>query len=437
MLFKDVALIDENMKLREHCWLGTIGDKIEYIGDLMPDDPQKYGRLYSKSRGKLLIPGFVNAHSHAGMYMLRGYAENMRLMDWLTKRIFPFEAQLRPEDVYWSTLMSIAEMLRFGIVATTEMYMPGAALCEAFAEGGVRANISGHFVCFGNEHYDELPIARENREMFTKYNNYDNGRIKTEFCVHSEYTTTQRVVSELAAEAKAMGGAVHVHISETADEVEQCRARHKGRSPVEYMEECGIFELPVNAAHCVHLSDSDIELLAAHKVNVASCPKSNLKLASGVCPAVKLMKAGINVALGTDSVASNNNLNMLEELKFFALLHKGVNGDPTLITPGEALYAATRAGAIAQRRKDCGLLKEGFKADIVAIDVDKVYMKPAHSLLNNLIYSALGSDVFMTLVNGEVLYEDGEYKKLDVEKIAKKCEASQQRILEELAATGK
>ena len=434
MLFKDITLIDENMEVREHMYLGVVDDTIAYLADCEPADPEKYGKVYPHSRNKLFIPGFVNAHSHSGMYMLRGYAENLSLMQWLNTRIFPFEAKLKPEDVYNSTLMSVAEMLRFGIVSTTEMYMPGDALCRAFIDGGVKANVSNNFAWFGPESYYELPASKDNEEMFKQFNNGGNGRIKTEFCLHSEYTTTRKIVKEVAALAKEMGAAIHVHISETAEEVDLCRKRHKGVSPVRYMADCGVFENHTTAAHCIHVDDDDIAIMKEYGVNVASCPKSNLKLASGVCPAIKFLDAGVNLAIGTDSVASNNNLNMLEELKIYALLHKGLNHRPMLLTPAQALYAGTRAGALAQRREDCGLLKEGFKADIVAVDVDKTYMHPVHNILNNLIYSALGDDVFMTMVDGNILYENGVYADLDTEELIARVETSTKRILGELAA---
>ena len=434
MLFKDITLVDENFEVKEHMYLGIAGDTIAYVGDKAPLDETKFGCVYpaSKSRGKLFIPGFVNAHSHSGMYLLRGYAENMSLMNWLNNSIFPFEAKLRPEDVYYSALMSVAEMLRFGIVSTTEMYMPGDSLCRAFIEGGVKANVCHHYVCFGPESFSELPASKIYDELFKQYDGYDSGRIKVEYCIHSEYTTTERVVRDVAAAAKDRKSAIHVHISETSGEVAQCRERHKGLDPVQYLAGCGVFDVPVNAAHCVHISDEDIAIMKEHRVSVASCPKSNLKLASGVCPASKLMAAGVNVALGTDSVASNNNLNMLEEIKFFALLHKGISSDPTLITPAQALRTATRSGAEAQRRFDCGLIKEGFKADLAAVDTDKIYMRPVHGVLNNLIYSSVGSDVFITMVDGKILYEDGDYKTIDVEKISARTEESRKRILSEL-----
>ena len=208
--------------------------------------------------------------------------------------------------------------------------------------------------------------------------------------------------------------------------------KRQGKSPVKYLADLGVFDVPTTAAHCVHIDEEDIAILADKKVTVASCPKSNMKLASGFCPVGKLLQSGANVALGTDSVASNNNLNMLEEIKTFALIHKGVSGDPTLITPAEALYAATRAGAVAQGRQDCGYLKEGYKADIVALNIDTIYMRPSHNQLNNLVYASCGSDIVMTMVDGRVLYDRGSFQHLDIEKLLYETEHSCQRILREL-----
>ena len=227
---------------------------------------------------------------------------------------------------------------------------------------------------------------------------------------------------------------MHVHVSETASEVAECKERHNGLSPVQYLDGCGLFRTPTTAAHCVHLSDADIAILGEKGVTVATCPKSNLKLASGVAPLARLKQAGVNVALGTDSVSSNNNLNMVEEMRVFALIHKGVSGDPTLVSPAEALAAATVNGAVSQGRADCGLIKEGNQADLAVFDLDKPHMKPVHDLLNNLVYAADGADVVLTMVNGQVRYENGDWPHLDIEKVYAEVESSRRRILAELGA---
>lgn len=434
MLFCDVSLIDENMRVREHMYLGTVGERINYLSDTPPEDPGLFGELYANSAGKLLIPGFFNAHSHAPMHLLRGYGENLTLDAWLNERIFPFEDCLTEDDIYWSCLMGAAEMLRFGIVGTTDMYMKGEALGRAFAESGVKANFSVGTVCFDEREFRDMPQYAETLMMKEYFHGHDKDRLKVEFSLHGEYTNSERIAAGIAEAAARTGLAIHVHVAETAEEVAGCRERRQGKSPVRFLADMGIFDVPATAAHCVHIDDQDIAILEDKQVNVATCPKSNMKLASGFCPVKKLLAAGVNLAIGTDSVASNNNLNMLEELKTFAMIHKGVSGDPTLVTPGEALYAATRAGALAQGRADCGFLKEGYRADIVAMDTERLYMRPAHDQLNNLVYAACGSDVALTMVDGKIRYENGRFPDLDVEKLIYHTETSCKRILAELTA---
>ena len=430
MLFTNATLIDENMQVREHMYLGTNDNKITYISDKAPLCPELFGTVRDCG-GNLLAPAFYNAHSHTAMNLLRGYGENMVLWDWLSKKIFPFEACLTEEDIYSATLAGIAEMLRFGIVGTSDMYLKLPSLCAAFDDGGVRANVSAGTTenTPGTSFYD-IRNYRENIEMIKKYK--DNSRINPEFSLHAEYTNTEQITRELAQAAKDAGSSIHVHVSETENEVMECKQRHDGKSPVKYLAECGIFDVPAIAAHCVWLDDEDMDILKEKNVSVATCPKSNLKLASGVCPVSKMLDKGINIAVGTDGASSNNNINMLEEIKFFNLLQKGINKNPTLITPAETLYAATRAGALAMGAGDCGLLKEGFKADIVMFDTDKLYMKPVHSILNNLIYSSCGTDVCMTMCDGKILYENGEYTTVDTEKVLSECETARKRILAQL-----
>src|SRR5665647_90046 len=387
MLFKKIALVNENMQIEYDMYLGTEGNKIIFLDSKPPKDESRFKEVYN-GHNKLLVPGFVNTHSHSPMNILRGYGENLSLMDWLTKRIFPFEAHLTKNDVYYSAQCNIAEMLRFGIISVSDHYMFGEANCNAFIDSGIKGNISLCFSWFGKEGFREIPAYQESEGMLAKYSNFPSDRILLEYGPHAEYTTTEKILRDVVELASKRKMGVHIHISETVQEVDECRRRHNGRSPVQYLADCGLLDLPTTAAHCVHIDDDDINILKEKNVNVASCPKSNLKLASGFCPVEKLMNAGVNVSLGTDSVASNNNLNILEEMKIFALIHKGITGDPVIITPAQTLYAATRAGAITQRRYDCGLLKEGFRADIAVIDIDKIYMKPVHNLLSNLIYAS-------------------------------------------------
>ena len=434
MLFCDIAYIDQDFQVREHAWIGVKEGRIDYVGTTAPPDAESYGRAYP-GKDKLLVNGFFNVHAHTPMALLRGYAESMALQDWLFKKIFPFEDRLTPEDVYWATMLGCAEMLRFGVVSATDMYMKGQAMGRGFRDGGVKANFSIGASNFSGDAYPDMRQYKETLQMREEFHGQDSGRLLVDWSMHAEYTSHEKMVRTLAQTAQQYPDMrMHVHVSETATEVAECKERHNGLSPVEYLDSCGLFATPTTAAHCVHLSDNDIAILADKGVTVATCPKSNLKLASGVAPVARLQAAGVNVALGTDSVSSNNNLSMVEEMRVFALIHKGVSGDPTLITPAEALRAATVNGAKAQGRPDCGLIKAGNRADLVVYDLHQPHLMPVHDLLNNLVYSADGADVVLTMVDGEIRYENGDWPHLDIEKIYAEVENSRRRILSELKA---
>ena len=250
--------------------------------------------------------------------------------------------------------------------------------------------------------------------------------------IHAEYTSNHLAVEAVAAYAKEHNARTHVHISETESEHEECKQRHDGKTPVRYFSELGMFDVPATAAHCVWIEGDDFDILKEKGVTVAVNPVSNLKLASGVANVPGMLKKGINVAIGTDSTASNNSLNFFEEMKVFALASKTWYKDPKAVSPVQTLYAATRAGALGQGREDCGLVKEGFRADLIVINTDKPNMHPVHDMRNNLVYSACGSDVCLTMVDGEILYRDGEYYSIDVEKTIFEAEKATEKILETL-----
>ncbi len=430
MLFSNIDILDENFEHKKGYYVGIKGKTIAYIS--LEPPKEDFGEVYDGG-GKLLMPGFYNAHSHSAMTLMRGYAENMTLSDWLNSRIFPFEAKLDGEAIYNGTMLAAAEMLRFGIVSTTDMYYNAEANSRAVLESGIKMNLGVHVTCFDDSHLSELPVYHEWKKAIPLYHNAGDGRLKMDLSLHAEYTSTEKIVKELAEFAKKEGLRVQVHLSETKAEHEECKARHEGRTPAKYLYDCGLFDSPTTAAHCVWLEDEDFDLLKEKGVTAASCPVSNLKLASGFVNAPKLLEKGINMALGTDSVASNNNLNIMEEIKLFATLFKATSGDPTAITPKDALYAATRAGALSQGREDCGLIKEGYHADIIVLDLNnRPYMAPCYDMLSNVVFSALGTDVCLTMVDGKVLYRDGEYTTIDLEKVVLNADKSIKKILNEL-----
>lgn len=429
MLFKNITILDEKLDVKENMYVAVEAGKIDYIGSERPD--HDYGEEY-EGKGRLLMPGFYNAHAHSPMALMRGYGENLALQDWLGTRIFPFEAKLSSNAVYWGTLLCMAESLRFGIVSTSDMYYFVADMAKAVLDSGAKNNISRSIVNFDGSDFDSMESVDEMKKAVRELNGAGNGRVLMDASLHAEYTSDEKTARALAEYAKAENINMHVHVSETKLEHEECKERHGGKTPVQYLADCGIFDTRSTAAHCVWIEGEDYDILKEKGVTVATNPVSNLKLASGICNSAEIMKRGINLAIGTDSVASNNSLNFIEEMKTLALIGKVKAEDPTVITPKEVIMAATRNGALAQGRMDCGVLKEGFKADLIVLDTTLPHMHPVHNMINNVVYSASGSDVVLTMVDGKVLYKDGEYVTIDVEKAIAETEKATKTILGQL-----
>ena len=427
MLFSNIDIIDESFQIQKAMYLGVTGKEISYLSDIGPENPSIYGEEFN-GQGMLIMPGFVNNHAHSPMTLMRGYGENMALSDWLNKRIFPFEAKLEAKDVYYGTLLAIAESLKFGITSTTDMYYFSEAMAKAVLESGVKNNLSRSLVNFSGEPMWNLSGAIEMKEIFEEYHMAGEGRLRIDMSLHGEYTSDAQTVEALAYYTKSIGANMHVHLSETQEEHESCKKRH-GKTPTKYLEDLGLFDSKTTAAHCVWLEDEDMEILKEKKVTVASCPISNLKLASGIANIPKMMAIGIPVSIGTDSVASNNNLNFLEDMKVFAMVSKMAFKDPRVLTPKETIYAATRQGALAQGREDTGVIRKGKKADLTVLDMTGPHVNPVHDLLNSILYSSLGSDIRLTMVEGEVLYRDGEFTTIDLEKVLVEVNKSVARIL--------
>lgn len=432
MLFERIAIVDENFDYQEDMYVGISGNLITYISKEAPSDAlrEHYYQTYD-GRGKVLMPGFVNAHGHSPMSLMRGYGENLPLQRWLNELVFPFEDQLDGEAVYNGTLLSMAESIRYGITSTSDMYFWVDDMVRAITTSGAKANIARAVTHFGGDVY-QLPSFIEQRDSILMYHGFDEGRILIDASVHAEYTNSDESVKAVVEQCREHDLIMHIHLSETENEVNECIERRGGKTPVEYFDSLGLFDGPVLAAHSVWLTDNDYQILKSKNVTVASNPISNLKLVSGICDVKKLMDNGIRVAIGTDSSTSNNSLDFFEEIKTFALLAKLKSGDPAFMTPKQALYAATRAGALAQGRKTSGLIKEGYRADLIVVDTDVPNMQPSHNMLNNLVYSACGKDVCLTMVDGRVLYQDGEYKTIDIEKVMYDTNAAKDRILAKL-----
>ena len=425
LLFEDISVVDGAGALTEHAYVGVRDGRIDYVGGAAPQGA--YDERYAGA-GKVLMPGLYNAHSHVPMTLLRGRGENLPLDRWLNESIFPFEALISDEDAYWATLLGIAEMARFGVVAFSDMYYHSDARAKAVLESGIKCNLGHSVLCFDDSAYEDLPAAAVNRHLVEELHGAGDGRLLVDYNLHAEYTSTERVARGLADAAREAHVRMQVHVSETASEVEACKERHGGLTPVAYLAECGLFDVPTTAAHCVWLEGDDAEILADRGVYVATNPASNAKLGSGIADVAGLQRAGVTLCLGTDGVASNNNHNMFQDLYLLALMQRAGDHTPFGLSAPELIGIATRNGALSQGREDCGDIKAGNRADLIVLDADCPWMEPAGDVVNNLIYAAQGSDVVLTMVDGQVIYRDGAYPTIDVERAISETRAARAAI---------
>ena len=413
-ILKNVTLLPEYGYQSNPVHITVEDRRITSISTELPDTA---GCEVVEGKGNLLIPGFYNIHCHAAMTLFRGYGEDLPLDRWLNERIFPAEDRLTAKSVNVATKLAIAEMLRGGIVSFSDMYMFEDAVADAVAEYGIKANLSRSIVSFD----PDIDIRADSRftetmDLIRGYHGYDDGRIRVDLSLHAEYTNVPRACRYLADYAKAYGFGMQIHLSETEKEHRECIERH-GKTPAEFFLSTGVLDVPVTAAHCVWVEDHDIEILAQKGVSVAHNPVSNLKLGSGVMPLRKMLDRGVNVGLGTDGVASNNRLDLLREMQTAAILHKGVSRDPAITVASEMLPIATVNGARAQGRNDCGGIAVGNRADLVLIDRNSLHNMPAYDDYAMLAYSADRSDVMLTMVDGRILYRNGEYTSIDEERL--------------------
>ncbi|MBQ8441307.1 MAG: amidohydrolase [Clostridia bacterium] len=367
--------------------------------------------------GNLLMPAFYNIHCHAAMTLFRGYGEDLPLQRWLEEKIFPAEELLTPNSVYVATKLAIAEMLRNGIASFSDMYMFEDSVARAVLETGIKANLSRSLVSF-DPAFDLKTDSRfaEAKALVKEFQNAGDGRLKIDLSLHAEYTNLPRYCAEVGEYAAAHGLGMQLHLSETEKEHVECVARH-GKTPTAFFNDLGVLNTSTTAAHCVYVTDEDIAIMAEKGVTAAHNPVSNLKLGSGVMPIRKMLDAGVNVGLGTDGVASNNRLDILREMQTAAILHKGVNRDPAIVKAHEMPALATVNGAKAQGRDDCGRVEVGMKADLILIDRDSLHNMPTYDDYAMLAYSADSRDIQMTMVDGRILYRNGEYTLIDEERL--------------------
>ena len=376
--------------------------------------------------GKLLIPGLINAHTHVYMTVFRNYADDLDFTDWLFGRILPIEDKLVYDDFYWATKLGYMEMLSTGTTCSLDMYIGIDAAPNAQQESGIRAVLSRGLTGGAD---DAEGGERRLKEALTEYEKWKGAKgLSFMLAPHAPYTCDPGYLREIAAEADRTRLPMNVHLSESLDELDTIREKY-GMSPPEYFDAAGILRKDTVCAHCVHLSESDVALMAARGVSVASNPVSNLKLGNGTADIPALMKAGVNVAIGTDGTASNNTLNMIREMSFMSLLHKGAHGDASLVSAQETFRMATVGGAKALGLEGVtGEIREGLQADLVVLDLDKPWLRPHNDLIASICYSMNGSEVELTMVAGKVLYEKGGFTTIDAEETVRRVEAMCDRL---------
>lgn len=398
-------------------YLGVDGDTIDYVGAQKPE--AAYDRE-KDLRGKLLIPGLINCHCHAAMTLLRGVGSDLPLDKWLFDVVFPIEDRMKTDDFTAGNALAMLELLACGVTSFSDMYMEPRTLIELNERAGMKVNLTRVVQAFDpDEPPEQNTRVRESLGLFEQYHGAQDGRVRVDFSVHAEYTITEgvaRYYADAIRPYRDRGACLQMHLSETKKEHTECIGR-RGMTPAAWFEKLGLFDLPTAAAHCVWCTPSDLDILAARGVSPIHNPTSNMKLGSGIAPVPQMLACGLNVALGTDGAASNNNLNMFEEMHLAAIGNNGYLMDPELMPPSTILRMATVNGAKLQGRADTGRLAVGMKADIAAVDMDRPHLFPAFEPLPMLVYAAQGSDVVMTMVDGKILYENGEYLTLDREKV--------------------
>ena len=387
-------------------------DTIKSIGFINQRDTE--GAQVIDGRHTLAMPGLINTHTHAAMTLLRSYADDMELMPWLNDKIWPAEAKFVNEYIYWGSALAAVEMIQSGTTTFADMYDSMHEVAKVVDESGLRANLARGCVVFSDP---ELKNIQKNVRLYENFHNQSEGRIKVWFAPHAPYTCPPDYLEKIVEAAKSCNTGIHVHLAETLDEQRQI-AEGYGKTPTEYLNDLGVFELPTIAAHSVYLNDSDIAILKEHNVGIAHNPSSNLKLASGIANIPKYLQAGLNVGIGTDGCSSNNTLNMFKEMTICSFVQKVNAMDPTVLPAEEILQLATIGGARALRWDDeIGTLEVGKKADLILVDLDKPHFAPWNNSVSDLVYSAQGSDVKTTIVNGKILMKDYEVLTMDVERI--------------------
>ncbi len=408
-----VITLNDDSDVYDKCCVGIKHKKIDYVGHYYPGIDDEYETVLDCT-DKAVMPGFVNAHTHSAMTIFRNYADDMKLMDWLYKKIFPLEDKLDGDIVYWASSLAIVEMIKSGTTMFNDMYFFMDKTAEACIDSGIKAALARGLS--GDVADNDDPKIKEAVELYKNYNNAGEGRIKVMLSPHAIYTCSLPYLKMVAEKSREFKIPIHTHVSETKSEVDGSIKKY-GMSPVKLLDNIEMLKNDTVAAHCVVVDDDDLRILSQRGVNVAHNPESNMKLASGIAPVTKMTDMGINVCIGTDGASSNNNLDMVEELRMAAYLQKVHNEDPTALPVDEVLKMATINGAKALGFKDSGMIKEGMAADIIVINTDKPYYYPRYDIKSAIVYSGSSSDVETVIIDGSIVMKNNELVTMDEERI--------------------
>ncbi|BFH68997.1 5-methylthioadenosine/S-adenosylhomocysteine deaminase [Paenibacillus dendritiformis] len=423
-LIKNVIIV--TMKEGDAPFHGDIhlaGDTIQQIGPALDVDADEVW----DGQGMAAMPGLINAHQHTPMSLLRGFSDDLKLMDWLERKMLPAEANMTPEDIYWGAKLSMAEMIKSGTTAFADMYIHMDEIAAAVDEVGMRASLSRGMVFLQDDGGQRLTEALG---LIERWNGKADGRITTMLAPHAPYTCPPEPLKRIVRLAEEMRLPIHIHLAETIEEVMSIREKYNV-TPAEYLYNIGLFDKAhVLLAHGVHMTRGDIGLLRDMRGGVAHNPVSNLKLGCGIAPVLDMMNQGIVVGLGTDGAGSAATVDMFEEIKAAAWLQKLDCGDPTMLSAGQALRMATRESAkLLNIDREAGTLEAGKRADLILVDVNKPHLQPVHQLESLLAYSANGADVDTTIVNGKVLMRHRQLVTIDEDEVLRQASTRARRIV--------
>ena len=416
-LFTNVTAVtmDPASPVLKDAFVAVEGMKIASVGTQRPAGD--FDRAVDCT-GRVMMPGLINAHTHIPMVLMRGYGGGCDLHTWLNEYIFPAESRWDDRSIVAATQLGLAEMISSGVTCIADMYMRTGVIAQEVVKAGISANLSCGVVYFGApEDFspEKCGDCQVTEELRKSWHGAEDGQILIDASIHAEYTSCPPLWRWVADYGQRFDLGMHVHISETRSEHEKCLEKY-GKTPIALFDQYGVWERGGQAAHCVWVSDEDMEIMARKRITAIHNPYSNLKLGSGVARVPVLSRAGVNIALGTDGVSSHNSTDLFADMKLAAILHNGVGCDPMAVTAPQALAMATVNGAKALGR-DTGAIAPGKAADLILVDFTAPNLIPCHDPAENMVFSAYGSNVVMNMARGKIIYENGTFLTLDLEKI--------------------